>query len=243
MTQLNQIVAVEKGLKARTMAAVNEIDNALTRYALFSGLTRVYTPKTEDGEQLPREHTLVQKSAEEELAKVATALTELFDVTYTKDVANTETGASIEVDGELLAADVPVSFLLFLGKQLNDMRIRICRLPVLSQDETWSIPEGTTQARTEATVTFRTKKVPRNHVRAEATDRHPAQVDVFNEDVIVGSWSAVKFSGAVSQVRRDELVARVDKLIDAVKIAVESANSFEIQQKKIGKKLFDWLLA
>jgi hypothetical protein len=209
---------------------------------LFSGLLRVYTPKHEDGDQLPREATSVQRHAEDELRKVAKLLTELFDVTYTKDVANTETGAAVVVDGETLAIGVPVTFLLFLGKQLNDMRIRVCRLPVLSQDEVWTVPEGSTQFRTEPTETIRTKKVPRNHVRAEATDRHPAQVDVYYEDVPVGTWAATKFSGAITQARRDALIERVDKLIDAVKVAVESANSYEVTQRKIGEKIFGWLL-
>ena len=29
--------------------------------------------------------------------------------------------------------------------------------------------------------TIRTRKVPRNHVKAEATEKHPAQVEVINE--------------------------------------------------------------
>ena len=45
--------------------------------------------------------------------------------------------------------------------------------------------------------TLRTKKVPRNHVKAEATEKHPAQVEVYYEDVAVGYWTTVKFSGAL----------------------------------------------
>lgn len=243
MAQLNQIVAVEKDLKVRTMTAVNQIDNTLTKPVLFSGLVRVYTPKNEDGDVFPKEQTPVQKRAEDELRKVVALLTELFDVTYTKDEANTETAADLVVDGETIAPSLPVPFLLFLGKQLKDMRVRIGRLPVQSQDEVWSVPNGSTEARTAATETFRTKKIPRNHVKADATDRHPAQVELYYEDVVVGSWSATKFSGAVTQMRRDELIARVDRLSDAVKVAVEQANNYEVTQRKIGKTIFDWLLA
>lgn len=69
--------------------------------------------------------------------------------------------------------------------------------------------------------TVRTKKVPRNHVKAEATDKHPAQVDVYYEDVPVGYWTTVKFSGALPARRVNELLDRVEKLQQAVKFARE----------------------
>jgi hypothetical protein len=34
-------------------------------------------------------------------------------------------------------------------------------------------------------------------VKAEATEKHPAQVEVYHEDVVVGQWKTVKFSGAL----------------------------------------------
>lgn len=48
-------------------------------------------------------------------------------------------------------------------------------------------------------------QVPRNHVKAEATDKHPAQVEVYHEDVPVGYWTTVKFSGALPARRVNEL--------------------------------------
>ena len=50
--------------------------------------------------------------------------------------------------------------------------------------------------KTEPVQTYRTKRVPRNHVKAEATEKHPAQVEVYYEDVTIGYWTTVKFSGS-----------------------------------------------
>jgi len=72
---------------------------------------------------------------------------------------------------------------------------------------------------TVPTQTVRTKKIPKNWVKAEATDKHPAQVEIFHEDVIVGTWTTIKFSGAVPSMRVNELLTRVDRLVEAVKFA------------------------
>jgi hypothetical protein len=89
----------------------------------------------------------------------------------------------------------------------------------------------------------RTKKVPRNHVKAEATEKHPAQVEVYHEDVVVGYWRTVKFSGALPAQRVNELLERVEKLQAAVKFAREDANGTEVTDQKPGKKVFDYLFA
>jgi len=89
--------------------------------------------------------------------------------------------------------------------------------------------------------TLKTKKVPRNHVKAEATEKHPAQVDVYYEDVTVGHWRTVKFSGALPARRINELLARVEKLQEAVKFAREEANNMEVEEQKVGASVMQYL--
>jgi hypothetical protein len=89
--------------------------------------------------------------------------------------------------------------------------------------------------------TLRTKKTPRNHVKAEATDKHPAQVEVYYEDVTVGYWRTVKFSGALPAQRVNEMLARVERLQDAVKFAREEANNMEVTDQKVGERLLQFI--
>jgi hypothetical protein len=84
--------------------------------------------------------------------------------------------------------------------------------------------------------------VPRNHVKAEATEKHPAQVEVYHEDIVVGLWTKIAFSGAVPRKRVNELLSRVGKLQDAVKYAREEANGVEVADQRIGEKVFGYLL-
>jgi hypothetical protein len=242
-TQLNQIVALEKGVKARAHADFTAAHHQLQKTALLSGISRTYKPKDDEGEQLPPESTRVQVRANDVVADVRQALTRLFDVILTKDVANGVAKAPIVVDGNTIAADVPVTYLLFLEKQLTDLLTFVTKLPVLDAAETWAFDEATDSYATTPAQTTRSKKVPRNHVKAEATEKHPAQVEMYFEDVLVGYWTTVKYSGALPQARISELKARVVKLAEAVKVAREKANATPVTDQKIGEKVFDYLLA
>lgn len=243
MTRLNQIVAVEKGIKTRSFQELTDAHHALQKSTLLSGISRTYRPKDEEGEQLPPESTKVQVKAEETIRATAEILTRLFDVTATKDWANCTANADVRVDGETLLAAVPVSYLLFLEKQLVDLLTFIRKLPVLDAAESWEYDASADCWATEPVQTVRTKKIPRNHVKAEATEKHPAQVEVYYEDVTVGYWKTVKFSGAMPAKRINELVERVEKLQQAVKFAREEANNTEITQQKAGAKVFGYLFA
>ncbi|MDV6375489.1 hypothetical protein [Deinococcus arenicola] len=242
MPKLNQIIAVEKSVKSRSFQELTETHQQLQKPTLMAGISRTYRPKDEEGEQLPPESTRVQLKAEDIVRRTAQIMGNLFDVTATKDWANTEARADVVVGERVLLAGAPVSYLLFLEKQLVDLNTFIRKLPVLDASETWQFDPSADAYATEPVQTVRTKKIPRNHVKAEATDKHPAQVEVYYEDVSVGYWRTLKFSGALPAARVNELTDRVQKLQQAVKFAREEANALEAPDQKVGEKIFAYLL-
>lgn len=76
----------------------------------------------------------------------------------------------------------------------------------------------------------------------QATDKHPAQTQLVQEDVIVGSWNQTKMSGAIQPQQKDMLLQRIEKLQKAVKFAREEANSVDADNVEAGKVIFDWIL-
>lgn len=243
MAKLNQIIAVEKGVKSRSFQDLTEAHHAVQKPALLSGISRTYQAKDEEGEQLPPESTKVQTRAEDVLRQIGTTLTKLFDVTATKDATNCVARADVVVDDRVLLSDVPVTYLLFLEKQLTDLHTFVKKLPVLDAAESWVFSDSADCWSTEPVRTIRTKKVPRNHVKAEATEKHPAQVEVYYEDVAVGYWTTVKFSGALPAKRVSTLLERVEKLQQAVKFAREEANNAEAVDQRVGDRVFGYLFA
>jgi hypothetical protein len=147
----------------------------------------------------------------------------------------------VTVDGRVLIKDVPVTYLLFLEKQLTDLHTFVKKLPVLDAAESWVQDASTDSWRTDPVQTYRTKRVPRNHVKAEATEKHPAQVEVYYEDVTIGYWTTVKFSGALPARRVNELLDRVERLQQAVKFAREEANGTQVADQQVGEAVFGYL--
>lgn len=241
--KLNQIIAVEKNIKGRALQDLTEAHQSLQKTALLGGISRSYRPKDEEGEQLPPEATKVQLKSEEIIRKTNETLTKLFDVVATKDWANCQAKADVIVDGQKLLSNVPATYLLFLEKQLVDLHTFIKKLPILDASETWTFDQSADCWATEPVMTTKTKRVPRNHVKAEATEHHPAQVEVYYEDITVGNWRTIKFSGALPARRVNELLARVEKLQEAVKFAREEANALEVEDVKTGEAVLGYLFA
>jgi len=241
--KLNQVIAIEKGAKSRSLQELTEAHHKLQKPALLAGISRTYRPKDEEGEQFPPESTRVQLKADDIIRETSESLIKLFDVVATKDWANCQAKADIVVDGNVLLAQVPSTYLLFLEKQLVDLHTFIKKLPVLDASESWIFDPSADCWATEPVQTLKTKKVPRNHVKAEATEKHPAQVEVYYEDVVVGTWRTIKFSGALPAKRINELLARIERLQEAVKFAREEANGMKVEEQKLGDKIFKYLFS
>jgi hypothetical protein len=241
MPKLNQIIAIESGQKSRTNRSLTDAYHQLQKPQPFAGISRTYRPKDEDGETLPGESTLVMVRAEDVIALVLPELTRLFDIVATKDKANTQARADVVVDGETLAAQVPVTTLLFLEKQLNDLATFVKTLPILDPAETWHWDETQDVWATPVQETHRTKKLPSAFIKAPATDKHPAQVEVILVDEVVGYWSTVKYSGALSATRVRTLLERIVLLQDAVKFAREEANSQEVENTALAAPILGYL--
>lgn len=241
--RLNQILAIEKGTKSRVFGEISKLHNAVQRASALNGFSKTYRPKDEEGDRYPPERQRVQLIATETLRQAGRLLSELFDVTASKDWANTTAKADVVVEGEVLLEQVPATYLLFVEKQLGDLRTLITKIPVLDQADAWTLDEGSQLYKTEPTETSRTKKVQRPIVLYPATPEHPAQTQLISEDQVVGTWVTVKHSGALPATRKAELLDRIERLSNAVKFAREQANSVEATRREVGERIFRYLLS
>lgn len=241
MSRLNQIVAIEKGAKSSTESDITKTYHLIQKPEIFSGLIRTYEPKDDAGEQLPPETQNVIVTVKELVESFTASLTRLLDISYTKVDANTGARADVIVEGVTLLEDVPVEYLLFLEKRLIDVNTFIGKVPTLDPAQDWRYDETKGLYATEPVTTYRTKKILRNHVKAEATDKHPAQVEVYTEDETVGYWKKITFSGAVPEPKVKEWKERLSKVQAAIKFAREEANSIEVQSKTAGDVLFGYV--
>jgi len=243
MTRLNQIIAIAQTKKREAQAAWTETFRNVQKAPLISGITKTYSPKDELGDQLPPEFTKVQITTTGALAQLRLDLSKMFNVVAELDEANTVARGNVTVDGVTVLADVPVTTLMFLEKQLVDVHTFVTKLPLLDPSEDWSLDPTTGVYKSTSKQSTRTAKVPKNHVLAIATEKHPAQVQMFTEDVIVGTWTTTKFSGAMPAPEKALLLAKVSKLQEAVKFAREEANMTTVPEGvDLSTPVFNYLL-
>lgn len=239
--KLNQIVAVEKGIKNGANKTFTDAYHVLQREAAFNGQTRTYQPREDGGDKLPDESSKVQANVDDIFGEVVDALTKAFDTMATKDYGNTTAKADVVVDGNVLIAQAPPTFLLTLEKYLNDLKAVISKAPVLDPSVEWTEDEASGLHRSTPVVTTRTRKDLEAKVLYAATDKHPAQVESFTVDHVIGDYTTTRFSSALTVARRNELTDKVDKVLQAVKFAREEANNTPVERQKVGEGIFTYV--
>lgn len=242
-SRLNQVLAASQGVAARTESRWMEILNQLGKEPLLSGITRRYRPKADDGEQLPPEDKAVQIRAHEQLDLVRGLLSRYWDVTATKDWANTEATSDVVLPGveDPILTDVPVTTLLFLEKQLAELRDFVRKLPVLDPAVAWRFNED---AQAYATGEVQTTRVVQKHVPIvlyPATEQHPAQVQLAAEAEVVGYWHKIDYSGKLPGEVVQAMLDRVDTLLVSVKTSREAANMIEVTDRRIAAPLLAYV--
>lgn len=243
MTKLNQILAIESGVKSRTEAKDAELYHAIQKVDHFSGFNKTYKKLFDDGEDQPAETKNVVQHAENLLTDFVLNFAEQANVIARKDFTNQSANADVVVDGKTILENVPATNLLYLEKQLVRMKTFISKLPILDSVENWELDKNSGFYKTKPTLTNRTKKTQKPIVLYNATAEHPAQTQLITEDIVVGQWEQVKYSSAINKDRLKGLILKVDLLIDAVKIAREQANSVEeIEGQKIGEVITAYIL-
>ena len=131
-------------------------------------------------------------------------------------------------------------FLVFY-KQLTDLHTFVGNLPTLDPAEEWSFDVAAGVYKTPASQTTKTKKVSKPIVLYPATDHHPAQTQLTQEDQVVGHWTKVSQSGALPGPEKTTMLERVEKLQRAVKFAREAANQADAPDVKISNEVFGYL--
>jgi hypothetical protein len=241
--KLNQLIAVLQSVKANATKAKTEVYQLAQKASLFQGLSRTYQPREEDGYVYPAETQKLTLKAEDLIEKFVQAASEFLDLAATQDTANTQAKADVVVDGQTILAEVPVSYLLFLEKQIQDVKTFIATIPVLPIDKDWQHDSNRGCYVTAPKETVKTKKITDFVVAYEATEHHPAQIKEVSKDVVEGTWSLVEFSGALTHDRVAELLKRVDKLSKAIVQARELANGREVTQVSAADAVFGYLFS
>ncbi|MCB9567850.1 MAG: hypothetical protein H6710_11690 [Myxococcales bacterium] len=251
---LHEILAVEQEVKANAeRARAQLIDSFRTKQSHYTGIRRTFRPFSVDessgesgGERLEAE-TRLAKTVPDELTAILREVGKAIDLGLQLDEANTRARADIIVDGEVLVADVPATFLLQLERRLKELSAVFKEAPTYDPVRLWS-PDASADKkhvlRAEPVTTIRKQRARKYNVMVEATKEHPAQVDIVEVDEPVGEIRSYEWTGMLSVGKKAALLEQLDRLLGAVKQARSRANTVEVDSsRKMAKTLADFLLA
>jgi hypothetical protein len=247
MGKMHELLAVEgdlqgtvKKLSAETMRTFSKSEGFLGQHRTLQMFDASQQEKVVADEY--REMTTTVPAKLDYLSK---AIVKYFDAVLQKEATNQVAVADLVVDGTIMATGVPATFLLGMESRLKEFRNVLEVIPTLAPGIAWVKDEtaGKGVYRIQnADEKLKTAKTFMHKVLYEATDRHPAQIEKWEEQVAVGKYVTTVQSGMCSPAEKSELLGRTDILIQAVKKARMKANMTEVVERKVGDKMFNFIL-
>ena len=241
--RLSQVLAVEKAAKQKANDVGAQVHKTLQKPDTFFGMRREFFPIDDADESLkkPPENKVVQASVNDLLYEFFGAQAHLCNVTLTKDLGNTKAFANIDLGGKAPVA-LPVTFLIWLEKQVNDLRTLFLAIPVLGTDRGWNrTAQDADLWESDTSTTQAHKKVKKVITLAPPTDKHAAQTALVDEEVFAGVWKTTYQARAIEPKKKQALIAKAEELLRKIKEAREEANAISVEEQDFGRALLDFL--
>ena len=248
MGKLYETLAVES---ARKTKAEGDLNRAVE---LFDGSAHLFLEHNKElkmldeqdkGEEGTTDYASMTTTVPYELNRVGNSFAEYLDVVIQKERANALANADLLVGETEIGSNLPATFLLGLETKLHGLRTLIKSIPTHAGGVEWEADENFRFSEVvrlkKPEITNKTRSTLRPFILAEATKEHPAQVEKLKEDVVCGKYTNNRWSGMMSGTRKSNMILRLDKLAEAVKIARQKANRQEIDVVEIGENIISYV--
>lgn len=251
MARLHELLAAEKVPTAAWNALYEEtlkkLKNPTHYFEGHSKSLRMLEERADNSavQDMAREEKPVTTTVFETLEYALSIFGKSEDLQYQKHVTDQKAHGSVVLNGVTILVDLPVDELLGLEVRLTKLRELFGAAPTLDATKHW-VPDYNTGEHVWMTKypeeTTKTEKQLVPVVMSPATKEHPAQVQPTTKDSVVGKFTTVRRSGAITAAQKAEAIKRVDELLVAVKQARMRANETTVEGGSVAKILIPLLL-
>lgn len=245
MSKLHELLAVETDLQNVFKVVVNEAQKTFKgKQNMFIGYERhLETFNEDDNTSTPDEKQHIETTIAEKLDYIAEKGSRYINAVFQKEATNQIAKADIIIDNETIAAGIPATFLLGLEAKLKNMRDMYIAIPTLQPgiEWIWNIDLNAYKM-ADPEIKMRTSKTFKHKVLYEATDKHPAQIEKWEENINTGKYVRNVWSGMISTSDKAIMLGRFDQLLRAIKKARMRANDIKVvDHNDIGEKIFNFI--
>lgn len=246
MTKLHELLAVESNLENQAAKCRSDLTATFEKKRhLFEEKRVTFTPAGEGTIPVTETQSDIQTNVNKELDWVQTHLVKALDASYQVAEANTVARADVVLEDDaqtVLLTGVPATALLELEKRVAEIAALITAVPTLDPAKGFVKDDSRNLYRAREVNKTRTRKEKKVFIKYEATKEHPAQTELLDQDVNVGTIQEQEWSGLVTPAEKAELINRVEMVARAVRRARSRANDVEVDtKKKIGNRLLSYI--
>ena len=247
--QLHQLLAVEVAREQSAKGAIERFIMMATRMAdRFTGhhkTLKMFNDDDKNQEEVGEEINKLDTTAPKELKDISEDIITWLDVLFQKECTNQKATANFVVDGKTIAENVPATYFLAIESRLKKIKEAIVAMPVLQSGIDWEKAEDLGDDIWRTKNPDKSDKTMKTYVSKEmspATKEHPAQIKEWAENVKVGMFTTVKFSGAITIAEKNAMLERCNKMQIAAKECRQKANRTEVDTRKIGKEIMTFIM-
>lgn len=241
--RLHELLAIRTSLEQQAGTTTNGLATTFEKKQhLFTGRIKTFTPFAEDSQVRVEEQVDIQTSVISELAWLKGHVTPWIDNILHIATGNTRASADIILDnGDVIALDVPASALLDYERLIDGLRQFALKIPTLDPAKSFILDTGAGENRYAARIVQETRKEKQHKIYtlAPATDRHPAQAQMLDEDIPTGTITKQEWSSMITPARKAAILARIEELARAVKSARMRANTTPVDvSQHVGEAMY-----
>ena len=248
-TKLHEVLAVEKELeneaKKVTEEAIITFQKKSDHFTSHHKKLELFDQSKSDETQAVEEHKEIVTTVEQKLNYVKKSIIRYFDAIGKKEATNQLAKANIILDnGDILIEDVPATLLLGLENRLVRIRDMYSAIPTLQPGINWveDNDKGKNIFKSEHDqIRNKTERAINSKILVNPTKEHPAQIEKWTEDKVVGKFITTFWSGMITPADKSKFLGRIDELIRCIKKARTRANGEEVKKFPIGEKLFNYI--
>ena len=236
-------LVIENEVRNEAEKMVQEAKKGFLDRSKYEGRIKNYQSKEDGGEPMEAVRVELVTTVQDKLDYINKYVIKLLDFEAVKDCTNVQAKADLVIDGVTIGVGLPATLLLQLEKRLREVRAVYAVVPTLDLSIKWDPSGEKNQYKHGPVITYRKEKKIIPIILAPATDKHPAQVKESSKDFVIGEFELTKFTGAVHPRLKAEWLGRIDRLIEACKVARMEANDVDLVRSDVGSKLFDFVHA
>lgn len=249
MAKVHELLAVETDLRGQAEACRTDLKGTFDKKAHHFTKKVVTLKSLKEGVPDKVDSQLnLQTTVRKELKWITEKLAKALDVGHQIDMANTTASSDVVLDnGATLLKSVPPTSLLRLEHRVTEVRDLVHVIGTLDPAKNFveDPAEGEDVYRARDAERHLGEKQFRYIVMVPPTDKHPAQVKEFMEDVPVTVALTQEWSSLLTVSAKGDMLDRVEEVLRAIKTARARANEMEIdvRQNKIGDAVLGYIFS